>query len=48
LGTHAILKRDIALLRAQAQREKQVNRLVELNIEIKRLEAELHALLQIL
>ncbi|MCL4844395.1 MAG: DUF4391 domain-containing protein [Bryobacteraceae bacterium] len=48
LSTHAILKRDIALLRAQAQREKQVNRLVELNIEIKRLEAELHALLQIL
>jgi hypothetical protein len=40
LAGHARLQRDIAALRAQAQKEKQVNRRVELNIEIKRLEAE--------
>ncbi len=35
------LTRQIAALRAQAIREKQLNRRVELNLEIKRLEAEL-------
>ena len=38
---HARLQRNIALLRAQAEKEKQINRRVELNLEIKRLEAEL-------
>ena len=40
LADHARLQREIAAIRAQAQKEKQVNRRVELNIEIKRLEAE--------
>jgi hypothetical protein len=41
LDTHAQLLRDIAALRAQAEKEKQINRRVELNLEMKRLEAEL-------
>jgi Domain of unknown function (DUF4391) len=41
LADHARLQRDIAALRAQAKKEKQVNRRVELNMELKRLEAQL-------
>ena len=41
LDTYARLQRDLATLRAQAEKEKQLNRRVELNLEIKRLEAEL-------
>jgi hypothetical protein len=41
LETHARLQRDLAALRAQAAKEKQLNRRVELNLEIKRLEARL-------
>ena len=41
LDAHARLQRDIAVLRAQAAKEKQVSRQVELNLEIKRLEAQL-------
>jgi hypothetical protein len=41
LADYARLQRDIAALRAQAEKEKQVSRRVELNIEIKRLEAKL-------
>ncbi len=44
LDAHARLQRDLAALRAQAKREKQVNRLVELNLEIKRLEAKVAAI----
>ena len=43
LDAHARLKRDLAILRARADKEKQINRRVELNIDIKRLEAELAA-----
>jgi hypothetical protein len=43
LDTHARLKRDLAILRARADKEKQINRRVELNMDIKRLEAELAA-----
>jgi hypothetical protein len=43
LDTHARLQHDIVILRAQAEKEKQLNRRVELNLEIKRLEAELAA-----
>ena len=43
LGMHTRLKRDLAILRARADKEKQLNRRVELNTEIKRLEAELAA-----
>jgi len=43
LDAHARLQHDIAVLRAQAAKEKQVNRRVELNLRIKRLEAELAA-----
>ncbi len=43
LYTHARLQRDLAALRAQADKEKQLNRRVELNLEIKRLEAHLAA-----
>lgn len=41
LEAHAKLQRDLTTLRAQAAKEKQLNRRVELNLEIKRLEAEL-------
>jgi hypothetical protein len=41
LDSHARLQREIATLRAQAEKEKQINRRVELNLEIKRLEAKL-------
>ena len=41
LDDHARLQRDIVILRAQAEKEKQLNRRVGLNLEIKRLEAEL-------
>ena len=41
LSEHARLTRDIALLRAQASKEKQVNRRVKLNVEIRALEATL-------
>ena len=43
LDTHARLRRDLAVLRAQAEKEKQLNRRVELNLEIKCLEAKLAA-----
>jgi hypothetical protein len=43
LASHARLQRAIATLRAQAEREKQVNRRVEVNLTIKRLETELAA-----
>ena len=46
LDTHARLQRDLAVLRAQAKKEKQFNRRVELNLEIKRLAAKLAALSQ--
>ena len=41
LDAHAQLQRDLAVLRAKAKKEKQINRRVELNLEIKRLEAQL-------
>ena len=44
LDTHARLQRDVAALRAQAEKEKQLNRRIELNLEIKRLEAEITAI----
>ena len=43
LADHTLILRDIAALRAQAEREAQLNRRVELNLTIKRLEAELAA-----
>ena len=43
LAAHTRLLRDIATMRAQAQRETQMNRRVELNLAIKRLESELAA-----
>lgn len=43
LDTHARLQRDLAALRARAEKEKQVSRRVELNLEIKRLEAKVAA-----
>jgi hypothetical protein len=41
LEAHARLQRDLTVLRAKAAKEKQINRRVELNLEIKRLETEL-------
>lgn len=41
LAARAKLQRDLTTLRAQAGREKQLNRRVELNLAIRRLEAEL-------
>jgi hypothetical protein len=43
LDAHAQLQRELAVLRAKAKKEKQINRRVELNLKIKRLEAELAA-----
>ena len=43
LDTHARLQREIAVLRARAEKEKQVNYRVELNLKIKQLEVELAA-----
>ena len=41
LDDHARIQREIIMLRAKAEKEKQLNRRVELNLEIKRLEEEL-------
>ena len=41
LGHHARLQRELAALRVQAVKEKQMGRRVELNLEIKQLESEL-------
>lgn len=41
LAAYDRLTREIAILRAQAQKDTQMNRRVELNLAIKRLEAEL-------
>lgn len=41
LDEHTRLLRDITALRSQAEKEKQINRRVELNLKIKKLEAEL-------
>jgi len=43
LAARSKLQRELATLRAQAKREKQVNRRVELNLAIRQLEAELAA-----
>jgi hypothetical protein len=44
LDRHARLQRDLDMLRAKAAKEKQINRRVELNLEIKRLQVELAAI----
>lgn len=41
LGEHARLEREIATRRSQASKEKQLNRRVQLNLEIKELESKL-------
>lgn len=38
------IQRDVVFLRAQAEKEKQINRRVDLNLEIQRLETELAAI----
>ena len=43
LDAHDRIQRELASLRAQATKEKQINRRVDLNLSIKRLEAELLA-----
>jgi hypothetical protein len=48
LDSHARLQRDLTALRTQAKKEKQINRRVELNLEIKRKEAELASLAALL
>jgi hypothetical protein len=48
LAEHERLTREIAGLRARAAKEKQLNRRVELNLEIKRLESALQRQLTIL
>lgn len=48
LAEHARLQREIATLRAQASKEKQLNRRVELNLQLKRLEATLAELIKTL
>lgn len=46
LAEHSRLQREIALLRVRAERESQMNRRVELNLELKRLESALAGALQ--
>jgi hypothetical protein len=46
LDTHARLQREVATLRAQAAKEKQISRRVEMNLELKRLEVELARIAQ--
>ncbi len=41
LGEHSRLEREIANLRSRAEKERQMNRRVEINLELKRLEAAL-------
>jgi hypothetical protein len=41
LEEHSRIARQLAALRAQARREKQLNRRVEINLSVQRLEAEL-------
>jgi hypothetical protein len=41
LDRHVGLQRDLDLLRVRAKKEKQINRRVELNLEIQRLEIKL-------
>ena len=48
LDAHDRLQRGLTILRAKAAKKKQINRQVELNLEIKRLEAELAATAKIL
>ena len=48
LGVHAQLQRDLAALRTRAANEKQINRRVELNLEIKRKEADIASLAALL
>ena len=43
LDAHAQLQRELTVLRARAKKEKQINRRVELNLRIKKLETELAA-----
>jgi hypothetical protein len=44
LDAHGRVQRELAILRAKADKEKQLNRRVELNLEIKRLEGQLSTL----
>lgn len=48
LDTHAHLTRELILLRTQAEKEKQMNCRVELNLEIKRIMGELAAITNML
>ncbi len=48
LDSHDRLQREIAALRAQAEKERQVNRLVELNLEINRLSTKLCSITSLL
>jgi hypothetical protein len=44
LEEHKAIERELVLLRARAKKEKQINRRVELNLEIKRLEGKMAAI----
>lgn len=48
LDNHARLSRELALLRAQAKVESQLNRRVELNLQIKKIEQEMAAVIGVL
>jgi len=43
LESHKAMERELVQLRARAKKEKQINRRVELNLQIKRLEGEMAA-----
>jgi hypothetical protein len=44
LEAHARMERQLLKLRSEARREKQMNRRVELNLAVKRMEAEMAAM----
>jgi hypothetical protein len=46
VDAHKALERELVALRARARKERQMNRRVELNLEIKRREAEMMAIAQ--
>ena len=48
LDNHSKLKNEIIILRSSADRETQINRRVELNLEIKKREDEISSVLQII
>jgi glycine cleavage system regulatory protein len=48
LDNHSKLKHEIVILRSSAEKETQINRRVELNLEIKKREDEISSVLRLI